>query len=66
MDGRDKPGHDDTGSIVPNALPGHNLPMIRIDKISKQNGHQIVFIEASAVILRGEKVGLVGPNGAGR
>ncbi len=40
--------------------------MIRIDKISKQNGHQIVFIEASAVILRGEKVGLVGPNGAGK
>ncbi len=40
--------------------------MIRIDKISKQNGHQIVFIEVSAVILRGEKVGLVGPNGAGK
>ena len=40
--------------------------MIRIDKISKQNGHQIVFIEPSAVILRGDKVGLVGPNGAGR
>ena len=52
--------------IVPNALPGHNPRMIRIDKISKQNGHQIVFIEASAVILKGEKVGLVGPNGAGK
>ena len=40
--------------------------MIRIDKISKQNGHQIFFIEASADILRSEKVGLVGSNGAGK
>jgi ATPase subunit of ABC transporter with duplicated ATPase domains len=40
--------------------------MIRLDSISKQNGHQIVFIEASAGLNRGEKVGLVGPNGAGK
>ena len=40
--------------------------MIRIDNISKQNGHQILFIEASAALHRGEKVGLVGPNGAGK
>src|SRR5512140_3692217 len=40
--------------------------MIRLDTISKQNGHQILFIEASAAIQRGEKVGLVGPNGAGK
>ena len=40
--------------------------MIRLDNISKQNGHQIVFIEASAALQRGEKVGLVGPNGAGK
>jgi ATPase subunit of ABC transporter with duplicated ATPase domains len=40
--------------------------MIRLDNISKQNGHQIVFIEASAALHRGEKVGLVGPNGAGK
>jgi len=40
--------------------------MIRLDNISKQNGHQIVFIEASAALNRGEKVGLVGPNGAGK
>ncbi|MBL8565044.1 MAG: ABC-F family ATP-binding cassette domain-containing protein [Hyphomicrobiaceae bacterium] len=40
--------------------------MIRLDGISKQNGHQILFIEASAVLNRGEKVGLVGPNGAGK
>ena len=41
-------------------------PMIRIDNISKQNGHQIVFIEASAALQRGEKVGLVGANGTGK
>src|SRR5207253_2038549 len=40
--------------------------MIRLDSISKQNGHQILFIEASAVLHKGEKVGLVGPNGAGK
>jgi ATPase subunit of ABC transporter with duplicated ATPase domains len=40
--------------------------MIRLDNISKQNGHQILFIEASATLQRGEKVGLVGPNGAGK
>ncbi len=40
--------------------------MIRLDSISKQNGHQIVFIEASASLLKGEKIGLVGPNGAGK
>src|SRR6195952_4752830 len=41
-------------------------PMIRLDNISKQNGHQLVFIEASAALQRGEKVGLVGPNGSGK
>jgi ATPase subunit of ABC transporter with duplicated ATPase domains len=40
--------------------------MIRLDNISKQNGHQILFIEASAALLKGEKVGLVGPNGSGK
>ena len=40
--------------------------MIRLDNISKQNGHQLLFIEASAVLNRGEKVGLVGPNGSGK
>ena len=40
--------------------------MIRIDTISKQNGHQILFIEASAALHRGEKIGLVGPNGSGK
>ena len=40
--------------------------MIRLDNISKQNGHQILFIEASAVLHKGEKVGLVGPNGSGK
>src|SRR3954471_20589043 len=40
--------------------------MIRLDNVSKQVGHQILFIEASATLLRGEKIGLVGPNGAGK
>src|SRR5688572_20275928 len=40
--------------------------MIRLDNISKQNGHQLLVIEASAALNRGEKVGLVGPNGAGK
>src|ERR1700759_4360196 len=52
------------------AKPIHSLPiqapMIRLDNVSKQVGHQILFIEASAALLKGEKIGLVGPNGAGK
>jgi len=40
--------------------------MIRLEAISKQNGHHLLFIEASAALWKGEKVGLVGPNGAGK
>jgi ATPase subunit of ABC transporter with duplicated ATPase domains len=40
--------------------------MIRIDSVSKQNGHQILYVEASAALNRGEKIGLVGPNGSGK
>ena len=40
--------------------------MIRLDNVSKQVGHQILFIEASAALQKGEKIGLVGPNGAGK
>ena len=40
--------------------------MIRLDNVSKQDGHQILFIEASAALQKGEKIGLVGPNGAGK
>src|SRR3954449_4753972 len=40
--------------------------MIRLDNVSKQVGHQILFIEASATLQKGEKIGLVGPNGAGK
>ncbi|GBQ52688.1 ABC transporter ATP-binding protein [Novacetimonas hansenii NRIC 0243] len=41
-------------------------PMIRLDTISKHNGHRVIFIDASAALQKGEKVGLVGPNGAGK
>ena len=40
--------------------------MIRLDTISKHNGHRVIFIEASAALQKGEKIGLVGPNGAGK
>src|SRR3954464_6502065 len=40
--------------------------MIRLDNVSKQAGHQILFIEASAALQKGEKIGLVGPNGSGK
>src|SRR6201995_5446768 len=52
------------------AKPIHSLPiqapMIRLDNVSKQVGHQILFIEASGALLKGEKIGLVGPNGSGK
>ncbi|WP_262029102.1 ABC-F family ATP-binding cassette domain-containing protein [Microvirga sp. Mcv34] len=40
--------------------------MIRVENISKQNSHRILFIEASGTLQKGEKIGLVGPNGAGK
>src|SRR5687768_12872501 len=40
--------------------------MIRLDSITKQHGHQILFVDASMALQKGEKVGLVGPNGAGK
>jgi ATPase subunit of ABC transporter with duplicated ATPase domains len=40
--------------------------VIRLDGIAKQHGKQILFLDASAVVHRGEHVGLVGPNGAGK
>ena len=46
--------------------PNARMDMIRLDNISKQQGHQILFIEASAALQKGEKIGLVGPNGAGK
>jgi len=51
---------------VLHALALADRPMIRLDNISKQNGHQILFIDASMGVQKGEKVGLVGPNGAGK
>ena len=45
---------------------GTQPQMIRLDNISKQNSHRILYFEASAALNRGEKVGLVGPNGAGK
>ncbi len=41
-------------------------PMIRLDSVTKQHGHQILFLDASMSVFRGEKVGLVGPNGSGK
>jgi ATPase subunit of ABC transporter with duplicated ATPase domains len=40
--------------------------VITLDSIVRQHGHQVLFIDASAAIQRGEKVGLVGPNGSGK
>jgi len=40
--------------------------MIRLDSIGKRHGKQILFVEASCAINRGEKIGLVGPNGSGK
>ncbi|MGZ2486334.1 ATPase subunit of ABC transporter with duplicated ATPase domains [Rhizobium pisi] len=48
------------------SFPGRAHIMIRIENISKQLSHRILFIEASAALNRGEKIGLVGPNGAGK
>ncbi|CAA2140804.1 putative ABC transporter ATP-binding protein YheS [Hyphomicrobium sp. ghe19] len=58
--------HGDSAACAVAASAKKSAHMIRLDSISKQNGHQILFIEASAALNKGEKVGLVGPNGAGK
>src|SRR6188768_3047758 len=40
--------------------------MIAFNRISKQYGKQILFVDTSFQLNPGEKVGLVGPNGAGK
>jgi ATPase subunit of ABC transporter with duplicated ATPase domains len=40
--------------------------MISFSNINKQYGKQLLFADASFQLNPGEKVGLVGPNGAGR
>ncbi len=54
------------GASAPRSSLQATADMIRIENISKQLSHRILFIEASAALNRGEKVGLVGPNGAGK
>ena len=39
--------------------------MISLNRISKQYGKQILFVDASIQLNPGETVGLVGPNGHG-
>ncbi len=59
--------HAGCGSIKSGRNELHpDIQMIRLDNVSKQAGHQILFIEASAALNKGEKIGLVGPNGAGK
>ena len=40
--------------------------MISLNRISKQYGRQILFVDASFQLNPGESVGLVGPNGSGK
>jgi ATPase subunit of ABC transporter with duplicated ATPase domains len=40
--------------------------VITLDKVSKRHGSQILYVDASMGVFRGEKIGLVGPNGSGK
>src|SRR5438045_1292898 len=40
--------------------------MISLNRVSKQYGKQLVFVDASFQLNPGERAGLVGPNGAGK
>src|SRR5687768_14565378 len=40
--------------------------MISFNRINKQYGRQVLFVDASFQLNPGEKIGLVGPNGAGK
>src|SRR6187402_2385928 len=40
--------------------------MISFNRVNKQYGRRIIFVDASFQLNPGEKVGLVGPNGSGK
>jgi ATPase subunit of ABC transporter with duplicated ATPase domains len=40
--------------------------VINLDNIAKRHGSQILYVGASMSVFKGEKVGLVGPNGSGK
>jgi ATPase subunit of ABC transporter with duplicated ATPase domains len=40
--------------------------VISLDNIAKRHGSQILYVGASMSVFKGEKVGLVGPNGSGK
>ena len=40
--------------------------MISLDSVSKTHGARALFLDASVSVFRGERVGLVGPNGCGK
>ncbi len=40
--------------------------MIHFNNVSKYHGRQILYVDASFAVFRGEKVALVGPNGSGK
>jgi ATPase subunit of ABC transporter with duplicated ATPase domains len=58
----------DIGYMVRSSI--YDLPfttsMISFNRINKQYGKQILFVDTSFQLNPGEKVGLVGPNGAGK
>jgi macrolide transport system ATP-binding/permease protein len=47
-------------------LPNHGRRMIEATQIGKVYGEKVVFHDSSFFIGRGEKVGLLGPNGCGK
>ena len=48
------------------AVSGKGAPMIQFDNVSKFHGRQILYVDASFAVFRGEKVALVGANGSGK
>ena len=45
--------------------PAREPPVIAFANVTKQYGAQVLFVGATFHVDPGEKVGLVGPNGAG-
>src|ERR1700742_1807974 len=70
LSSNDGPGvgrlHDRKRSKCPPPRPCFPGAMISLNKVSKQYGKQLIFVEASFQLNPGERAGLVGPNGAGK
>lgn len=65
-EGLERPGKEQQVNFRLNALEKGGRRLLEADGISKSYGEQLLFQDSSFFINRGEKIGILGPNGCGK